>query len=596
MAGGFAFYYWQSSKLKRLAVEPQRIAILRFENQSGDAELDPVGVALAMSLADQVAALDRTDAFVVGSAGEAAGRQATLLVHGRIEDEKGRYRVSASLERLSNREFEGAGSAAGERQRIPELLSTIADGIRSAVRPKGKLSAPEFKTLAASIGLGRSLETASAEVATAELRKAVEAEPGCGTCWRRLVEVNLAAGAKEPAIAFAQASRSKNISAYSRAFIDLALAAGENDREKQSIALERLATLRPGDYEFQARLGGVQASLGRWQNSVAAYRRAVETAPYHSGLWNEFGYALVWAGRPDEGMRALDEYARLEPNSANPPDSKGEVALISGRFGEAIQHFEESYRKDPKFNNGAALEKAAYAAYLEGNKARAGSYVDRFLDSLGGSAKPGSRLIRARWQMAFGDVAGAVEGFEKLDPAVAALVVAAGGDLEEAGRRMKANPAVGGAGIRFVLAGEGRFPGQAAEMAELAPARGLSAALRGRWGEAGAELSKALLRIPANTPKASLMREAIAWTLVMEKKHAEAAKLVGSQWPLPGLSGFDETSLLVYPNLFYTRAEIALSQGKKDEARKQYDLFVQYSGGRKDNFGMIARARAASRL
>jgi tetratricopeptide (TPR) repeat protein len=408
--------------------------------------------------------------------------------------------------------------------------------------------------------------------------------------------VNLAAGAKEPAIAFAQASRDKPISAYSRAFIDLALGVAAGDRERQCKALERLTTLRPGEYEFQARLGSTLAMLGRWQPAVESYRRAVEAAPYEAGLWNEFGYVLQWAGRTDEALRALNEYAKLEPASANPQDSQGEVALMAGRFGEAIQRFEESYRKDPKFNGGEALEKAGYAAYLEGSKARAGSYINRYLGVLGDAAKPANRLIRARWHMAFGDVPAAVESFEELDPAAAAQEAASAGDWDEAGRLLKAKPAVGAPGLRLVVDGEGRFPGRAAEMPELASARGVSAALRGRWSEATDEFAKALRQVPTNTPQAGLLREASAWVLVMQKKPGEAAKLLGPQWPMPMPAGFSEVALLVYPNLFYTRAEISLSQGKKDEARKLYDQFLQYTGSRKDNFGMIVRSRAASRL
>ncbi|NWF82846.1 MAG: hypothetical protein HXY18_03345, partial [Bryobacteraceae bacterium] len=126
--------------------------------------------------------------------------------------------------------------------------------------------------------------------------------------------------------------------------------------------------------------------------------------------------------------------------------------------------------------------------------------------------------------------------------------------------------------------------------------RGLSAALRGRWAEAAEEFSRAQRLVPANSSQASLLREAEAWALVMQGKTQEAARILGSRWPLPPEPGFADLALLVYPNLFYTRAEIAVSQGKKDEARRMYDLFLQYAGDRKDPFGLMARASAAARL
>lgn len=596
MAGGFAFYYWQSSKLRRLSQEPQRIGVLRFENQTPDAGLDPVGAALAVALAERLASLERCEAFVVGSAGEAAGRRATLLVHGRIEQQRDRWRVVAGMERLASREFEAAGSAEGPKEAIPSLTDSIAEGIRSAVRPKGRLAAPELRTLAAAAGLGRSLETSSRETAAAELKAAVEAEPGCGICWRRLVEVNLAAGARDEAVALAEASRNKPLGAFSRAAIDLTLAMAANDRAREAAILERMAQLRPGEYESRARLGALYASLGRWQEAAASYRRAVEIAPFEGGLWNEFGYVLAWSGLPDEALRALNEYARLAPGSANPQDSQGEVALLAGRFSEAIDRFEESYRKDRNFNGGQAILKAGFAAYLAGEKSRAASYVDRYLSGLRSTNAPGAKLVHGQWQFILGNTSGAVETLEAVDPAVAALALASAGDWQAAAQRLAARTDQGAGRIRAVLAGEGRLPAEMAGKPELAVVRGLSAALRGRWAEAAAEFAVALPTVPANGAQASLLREAGAWALVMAGRPAEADKRLGALWPMPVEPGFTDLVLLVYPNLFYTRAEIAISQGRRDEARKMYDLFLQYAGDRKDAFGMVARARAAARL
>lgn len=594
--GGFAFYYWQSARLKRLALEPQRIAVLRFENQTSDPELDPVGAALAVSLAERLSSLDRTEAFVAASSGEAAGRRATLLVHGRIEESNGLFRLSSSLERLPAREFEAAGSAQGPRASLPALVDPISDGIRSAVRPKGKLAALEFKTLEAAVHLGRSLETASREIATAELQSAAAAEPGCGLCWRRLVEISLAGGAREQAVAFAAASRGKPITPFSRAAIDLSLAAASNDREGQVRILEKMEVQRPGDAEIKARLGGLYASLGRWQAAAESYRRAVEIAPFEGALWNEFGYVLAWSGRSDEAVRALNEYARLDPDSANPQDSLGEAALLGGRFSEAINRFEECYRKDKKFNGGQAILKAALAAYLAGEKPRAASYVDRYLSGLGDASASGARLLHGQWQFILGNTSGAVETLEAVDPAIAALALASAGDWQAAAQRLAARSDQGAGRIRAVLAGEGRLPEELAGKPELAPVRGLSAALRGRWAEAAEEFSRAQRLVPANGSQASLLREAEAWALVMQGKTKEAARILGSRWPLPPEPGFADLALLVYPNLFYTRAEIAVSQGKKDEARRMYDLFLQYAGDRKDPFGLMARASAAARL
>jgi tetratricopeptide (TPR) repeat protein len=579
-----------------MSVEPQRVAVLRFENQTADPELDPLGAAFALALAEQIAGLDRVAAFPVGSPGEAAGRQAALLVHGRIVEEKGGYRLSASLERLDKREFEAAGSFAGPRDRLPALLESIAGGIQSAVRPKGKLDPPAVTTVAAAVALGKSLESLSAESISAELQRAVESDPACGVCWRRLVEINLAAGNRDAALAFAESSRRGPISPYNRALIDLTVAAAGNDLQRQLRALERLAQLRPGEYETQARRGSVLASLGRWPEAAESYRAAVAASPRSPGLWNEFGYVLAWAGNSSEARRALDEYARLDPSSPNPLDSQGEVALLAGRFEEAIVRFEECYRRDKTFNGGQAIEKAAWAAYLAGEKARAASYVDRFLSTLGDPGQPRVRVVRARWQHAFGDISSAIQSMEPVDPALAALLPAAAGDMENARARIQAIKTPNGARIRNLLQAGTGWPEDSRSRTDLAVFRGMNEALNRRWTDAAITFQRALAAVPANSPQAALLREAAAWTLVMDSKPVEASKLLGALWPLPMPGGFAELSLLVYPNLFYTRAEIALAQGRRDDARKLYDLFLQYAGDRKDPLGTLARARAAARL
>lgn len=596
IACGFGFYLWHSSRLKSLSVERQRIAVLRLDNQTGDRQLDAAGAGLAALLAERLGGLPGVTAFVTASPGEAAGREATLVVHGRIEEVRGRYRVVANLERLSSREFEAAGSVAGEKKALPALMDGIAGGVQSAVRPKGQLPAAEFRTIEAAVALGRSMEAGDGESVIAELETAVRVEPGCGLCWRRLVELHTGAGRRDDALAQAEASRAGKISPMSRAAIDYEAARLRNDVPAQKSALERLAKLRAGEPEYLARLAQVLAGLGQWNEAAETLRSAVQAAPLEPNLWNEFGYALAWAGKTDEALRALNEYARLDPDSANPGDSRGEVALMAGRFAQAIEYFEESYKKDKAFNGGQALEKAAMAAYLNGEKARAASYIDRYLGALAQPPTPAARLLGARWQFAFGGIASAVKTAEAADPVPAALIAAAAGDEEGAARLLAAAPPQNAGRGKLLLAASTAWPPELASRPEVAPLRAFRAVLERRWSAASAEFRAALKSVQANSAQAALLRECAAWTLVMDSKAAEAGKLLGGAWPMPPPAAFSEIVLLVYPNLFYTRAEIALAAGKANDARKYYDLFLLYAGDRKDTHGMIARARAAARL
>ena len=91
-------------------------------------------------------------------------------------------------------------------------------------------------------------------------------------------------------------------------------------------------------------------------------------------------------------------------------------------------------------------------------------------------------------------------------------------------------------------------------------------------------------------------RELLALCLVHSGQAAEAARLVAPRWPLLTPEERLLYDFMVYPNLFYTRAEVSRAKNDAAAAQRDYDLFLQYSGDRQDRFGELARARAAARL
>jgi predicted negative regulator of RcsB-dependent stress response len=83
----------------------------------------------------------------------------------------------------------------------------------------------------------------------------------------------------------------------------------------------------------------------------------------------------------------------------------------------------------------------------------------------------------------------------------------------------------------------------------------------------------------------------LAWTKVETGHFDEAAPLLERN-PVPSTSG-DIFRSLAFPRLFYLRGAILEKQGRRDEAAKNYRLFLTLSGPDSQLFGEEAKARQA---
>jgi hypothetical protein len=85
------------------------------------------------------------------------------------------------------------------------------------------------------------------------------------------------------------------------------------------------------------------------------------------------------------------------------------------------------------------------------------------------------------------------------------------------------------------------------------------------------------------------VRSLLAWALVETGRNAEASKLL-ALYPFP-FTAESPFSLLVFPRYLFLRAVEEERGNKRAEARRDYKLFLEYSGDVTDIFGDEARAR-----
>jgi hypothetical protein len=133
-----------------------------------------------------------------------------------------------------------------------------------------------------------------------------------------------------------------------------------------------------------------------------------------------------------------------------------------------------------------------------------------------------------------------------------------------------------------------------ADPALRAEALALGLTLKADW-PAAANAWKASIQLARGGADAA-QRELLALCLVSAGRASEAAGLITRTWPLLTREQLILYDFLIYPNLFFVRAEIARAAGNTSDAQRYYDLFLQSEGDRQDRFGHLARARQAARL
>jgi len=110
----------------------------------------------------------------------------------------------------------------------------------------------------------------------------------------------------------------------------LALACSAADRNEEAEARLRALTGRePGWHEAWDHLGRVQQTLGRLQDAICSYRRAVLARPDYAPGWCNLGLALLSAGQPDEALECVERSLSADPRQARALRAKTVILAAS---------------------------------------------------------------------------------------------------------------------------------------------------------------------------------------------------------------------------------------------------------------------------
>src|SRR5205807_1379494 len=97
---------------------------------------------------------------------------------------------------------------------------------------------------------------------------------------------------------------------------------------------------RPGFALGYNNLGNALYGLKRFDEAIAAYRRAIALESGYADAWSNLGTALHHSGQYDEAAAALRRAVALAPGHANAHSGLGILLLMRGDFAEGLEEYE----------------------------------------------------------------------------------------------------------------------------------------------------------------------------------------------------------------------------------------------------------------
>ena len=380
----------------------ERLALLPFENLTGDRSFDWLGAGAQVVLNRQLLPSRHVAVSVYANDASAALGRATRVLHGVIEKSASGLRLSATIE-----------DSATHRQTARYDLAAPASALLPALNQLAHLLANDasplpLKELGALAAFANASALTLPDARVAGMTRAAELDPTFALPTMSLAEMHLAAGRREKAQAALDAASRRQTDPVEQAQVALLKANLSQNQPAQAQALVKLVAAAPSQASLQIFAASQFERLHRQPLAITAFEQAVRVDPDNAEAWNRLGYAHAYAGALPAARQALEAYQRLEPNEPNPLDSLGEAHYLRGDFLSAAPYFKASYAKSPQFEGGRATLKAAYALLLDGKFKEADQAWDQYAKD--NATSPLLPVARAHYLFTGGQAKPAVDG------------------------------------------------------------------------------------------------------------------------------------------------------------------------------------------
>ena len=571
-----------------VAVNRNAVAIVGFDNETGDARFDHLRKAIPRLLItslentgrfkvatwermkDVLSQAGRKDVDVIDAEGgfQVCQREGiAFIVTGSFTKAGDVFATDAKILDARSRALVKSVTSRGEgensilRTQLDEIGREIARGLTPAgdgpvrVQPLIDVTTSSMDAYAAYLRGVNARERLYDADAIGELTKAVEIDPKFAIAHSELAAAYASARRPQERDREIELARlhSANATERERLRIEARYATYVlRDWTKRVASLKELVARYPDDKQGYFQLG--LSYRGRSNDeSIRFLQRALDLDPGWGLALNEIAFTYVEQQKLDLAMRYLEKYAAVNPGDANPLDSIADVQLRMGRLDDAMATFRRVIDIRPDF--GADYRLAAVAAMKEDYQAAfawTDSMIARATTGIGKADGYGMRAILCQLTGRSGDAHAALraardilaktqQGFR-----VDLLKGWIDYDNQAWAESRKAFRSVLDAlrkGMPPVVA----EAGTSVLLGTVDWAEGRQASARSNVGNGQSAIARAPDDIP---PSITLgIRRLQAWVLAGEGKPDEAIALLAQAWPgpLPGAWAFDQMVTYMCP-------------------------------------------------
>ncbi len=433
IAAGAGLTFWMTDRNAAIA----SVAVLPFENATGDSAIDYLGDGITESLINKLSGLgglrviSRTSAFSFKGKkmepteiGRKLGVDALIL--GSLVQRGSSLAINAELVRVRD-----------ATQLWGEKYSRKADDV---LQVEGEIAATIARTLRRQLSGEEEVRLARAPTADPEAYrlylKGRSFLVGNQREMDKSIDLMQQAVAKAPGYALAHAGLAE---AYTRQAF-LRASSRTESLGKARASVDRALELDPDLAEAHTALGLVRFFFEwDWAGAEAEFRRALALNPGSSAVHEEYGGFLTVMGRLDEGLARSQEAARLDPLSVGPVHDIAINAMVRGDYEKAAAGFRSSIEIDPNWTWGyiklartLANHKKCKEAFVQaeiGERRIAGGTAPLSWSWLGVTYALCGDTARARQKL---DALHALEKKQYVDAAAFADIQGALGDLDGA--------------------------------------------------------------------------------------------------------------------------------------------------------------------
>lgn len=353
------YFGWQSLKNSAAPASKVMVAVLPFENLSGDAEEDYFSDGMTEEMIARLGGLHpqslgviaRTSAMTYKGVNKDVtriGRElgVDFVVEGSVRREQDRVRITAQLIQVSDQTHLWSESFDRSSSDALNVQSEVADRIAHALAIR----------LLAEKGSASS-HSASPEAVDAYLRGRYLWNKGGAGNVSRSVDYFHQAIEKDPKYAAAFVGLADSYRLLGMFYVMLPAEAYPKARDAALRAIE----LDPADANAYVSLGSIKFRYEwKWDEAERDFLRAIEINPSLGMAHHDYAWFLVAMERFDEGIEHMKLAQRLDPLSPLANSDVGWVYLMARRYDDAIEQIKRTLELEPSFGSALACLERAY--------------------------------------------------------------------------------------------------------------------------------------------------------------------------------------------------------------------------------------------